>query len=97
VVQWKSRHEPAKRVTVFNNNGSAGRLDDHPDLGPSPASRVSLVTRDANNGSDYTTGSRTHPWLHAATRFAGFPQVLPMFSIFTGSTGSASSNPNTLE
>ena len=32
---------------------------------PSPASRVRVATPDC------TTGSRTHPWLHAVTRFAG--------------------------
>ena len=36
---------------------------------PSPASRVSVTS--------LTTGSRTHPWLYAATRFAGSRDGLP--------------------
>jgi len=50
---------------------------------PSPASRVRIATRGLVH-SDGSTGSRTHPWLHAVTRFAGLyrnsdrPRVVPV-------------------
>src|SRR6185503_16694569 len=46
---------------------------------PPPASRVRALD------CHCSTGSRTHPWLHAATRFAGSRAGLPLFHGFADS------------